>query len=184
MDQFEKYIKDNRPDMDRLEQVPIDQMWNRIRQKKAAKNTTQKNTTVKHQRPPRIWKSIAIAASLLALIGWGLWFFQEPAPTTFSLADISPSLGAKEAQLIQLIHDKETEINFDQINKEEYKEILEDLEFINQSTMETKSDLFKFPDERAVQTLIRNYELKIRILENLNRLIEKNKKYEELEKSI
>ena len=126
---------------------------------------------------------VLVAASLLALIGWGLWFFQENDPQ-FNLAEISPELAKREIQLQQLISQKEKEINFSNIDELQYGDILNDIKIIDQNTKETKSDISKYPDERAIETLIRNYELKIRILENLNRQIQKNKYHEELEKSI
>lgn len=162
--------------MDGVEPVPMEKMWANISQKK--------------EKPPHLkvvkiqmWKRISIAASILALVGWGMWFF-ESTPPPISIADISPELAERELQLTQLISQKEKEINWANIDKETHAEILNDLELINQNAEQTKLDINQFPDEKIIETLIRNYELKIRILENLNREIEKNKYYEELEKSI
>ncbi len=176
MDPLEKIIRENRDKLDELEFVPIEKMWGHIFPDKQKK----RKLKISHSN---IWKTIAIAASLLALVGWGLWFFQEK-DSPFNLADISPELAEREIQLQQLISQKEKELNFSDIDKVRYGDILKDLKIIDQNTEETKYDLSKYPDERAIETLIRNYELKIRILENLNRQIQKNKYHEELEKSI
>ncbi len=159
-----------------MESVPTEKIWKNI--------SPQKNRTrILKNKQSNIWKKLAIAASVLAMVGWGLWFIQEEDPT-FNLADISPEMAERELQLQQLISQKEKEINLNEIDETLYGDILSDLKTIDQNTEETKNDISLFPDERAVETLIRNYELKIRILENLNREIEKRKYHEELEKSI
>lgn len=177
MDFLEKNISEHRKEMDELEFVPTDKMWDNILPE------INKNNNVPTIRRMNIWKITAIAASILALIGWGLWFFHEN-ETGVNLAEISPELAEREVQLQQLISKKEKELNFENIDKILYSDILNDIKTIDQNTEQTKSDISKFPDERAIETLIRNYELKIRILENLNRQIQKNKYHEELEKSI
>ena len=176
MDPLEKHILENREKLDEMEFVPVDKMWESISPEKNNIRKLKNNHS-------NIWKKMAIAASILALIGWGLWFFQER-EQPFNLADISPEFAERELQLQQLISQKEKEINLEKIDEVLYGDILNDLKTIDQNTEETKLDISKFPDNRAIETLIRNYELKIRILENLNRQIQKNKYHEELEKSI
>ncbi|MEO1257693.1 MAG: hypothetical protein AAFZ15_02820 [Bacteroidota bacterium] len=172
MDSLEKHIQENRKQMDELEFVPVDKMWNNIAPEKSIKGELK----IAHSS---IWKKIAIAASLVALLGWGLWFSQKTEPTaTLYLAEIAPDLAEREVELKRLITQKENEINFGNIDTTLYNDILSDLRTIDQNTEETMSDILKIPDERAVETLIRNYELKIRILENLNRQIQKNKNHE------
>ena len=158
--------------MDGLELVPVDEMWGNISPKK---NQGKKLRAVH----PNAWKKLAIAASLLALVGWGLWFFQEAeSVATLDLAEIAPAFAERETELQQLISQKESEINFEEIDTSLYNDILTDLKIIDQNTEDTKSDILKIPGERAIETLIRNYELKIRILENLSHQIQKNNNHE------
>ena len=177
MDFLEQEINDHRSEMDELELVPVDKMWKDISPK-----INKEPNEVKLRRM-NVWKLTAIAASVLALVGWGLWFFQSN-EQKIDLADISPELAEREMQLQRLISQKEKELDFNEIDKVLYGDILNDIKTIDQNTEDTKTDISKFPDDRAIETLIRNYELKIRILENLNREIEKRRYYEELEKSI
>ena len=139
MDNLEKYIKNSRSKLDGLEPVPMEKMWKNISPKKEKEKTIH----LKIIRPNR-WKYISIAASILALIGWGLWFFQSPEPSV-SIADISPELAEEELYLTQLISQKEKEINWTNINKSVHAEILNDLELINQNTEQTKLDITQFP---------------------------------------
>ena len=181
MDFLEKYIHDNRKEMDGLEAVPTDKIWMNIPREKNKKKNGKKRLHHLKINQSNIWKYAAVAASILALVGWGLWFWHPP-QNTISIADISPELAEKEMHLTQLISQKEKEINWENIDKKIHADILNDLKTIEQNTEQTKLDIAQFPDEKIIETLIRNYELKIRILENLNREIEKNKYHEEFEK--
>lgn len=188
MDELEKYIQKNRDNADKVEHVPEDEMWSSISKSVGFKPHTLGNgineNSFSRNKPVLLWKRLSIAAGLLALIGWGLWFFNGN-ETEQSISDAFPELAEKEMYFQRLIADKEKEIGIENIDKETYKEVLDDLKMLNETTKQTKRDIFSFPDnDRAVEILIRNYELKIRILENLNRQIEKQKYHEEYEKSI
>ncbi len=182
MDQLDKYIQENREGLNKVENIPEEKLWNSIshKMKKVDTNLPLPKTTV----PIHIWKRLSIAATILALVGWGLWFF-KPEQRPVLLSDILPELAEKENYFQQLISQKEKEIRLEEIDKLLYQDVFNDLKMLDINVEQTKNDIFTFPEnDRAIETLIRNYELKIRILENLNRQIEKQKYHEELEKSI
>ncbi|MBK8567804.1 MAG: hypothetical protein IPN76_31920 [Saprospiraceae bacterium] len=77
MNQLEKYILEHRDELDRMEAVPEEAMWQRIRAKQVPPPPLSKNGLN--------LKRLSIAGLVLALAGWGLWFFfskMEPATTS------------------------------------------------------------------------------------------------------
>ena len=180
MDKMKKYIQENRREMDEAEFVPRDEMWNAIskRGRIGEGGFYSKNKTI------LLWKRLSIAAGLLALIGWGLWFFNKN-ESPKSLADTFPEIAKKEMNFQQLIAEKEKDIDLKNVDRAIFQDVLNDLDSLDKSMGQTRDDIFLFPEnDRAVETLLRSYELKIRILENLKRQIEKQKYHEEFEKSI
>ena len=177
MDNLEKYLHEKRDEIDRTEAVPEEAMWEAISSKIETAPAVAKRV--------RLWQRLAIAASVAALAGWGILLLKPEPAKPVSIADISPKMAEEEVQLQQLISQKEKEINWEELDKSLFQDIVKDLQAIDENSEQIKSDISSFPDNgRAVETLLRQYELKIRILENLKREIEKNKSYEELEKSI
>ena len=77
MSDLEKYILENRDELDRMEPVPEEAMWQKVRTR-----TTQ-------QKPPAKvgfnWRMLSIAALVLALGGWGLLFFKKKEPALVPL---------------------------------------------------------------------------------------------------
>ncbi len=241
MSDLEKYILENRDELDRMEPVPEEAMWQKIR----ANSTRQKPPV----RTGFNWKWLAIAALVLSVAGWGLLFFKKqaatgernlfrPAPTTpiaaptapvaeqktkpvaeqkeiaptqetvaitekKSIPPVSkrpkskplkpvkkkktapPAFSEEERQLQQLVAQKQREIGLDTLNRATYADLLAELDELEISVEEARSDLDGMPQrERLMETLIRYYELKIRILEQINYEINKQKYHEELEKRI
>lgn len=185
MENFEKYLRDNRDELDRMEAFDSDKMWEGISNSQS-QSQSQSQAPVKRLRP--VWKWVAIAASMTALIGWALYFFQPPAEEqiiVISIDDISPELAQREADLKRLISQKEKEVGLDTLNAETYAEVFKELAELDANSEATIWDMSNgSANERAVETLLRQYELKIRILENLSREIDKKQYHEELEKEI
>ncbi|MCC6725683.1 MAG: hypothetical protein IT258_14335 [Saprospiraceae bacterium] len=231
MSDLEKYLLANRDELDRMEAVPEEALWQKIR----AETATQKP-------PARIgfnWKLLSIAALVLALAGWGLLFFlkdeaeppaplqrpvpkpsqpiaeqkeqpvQEPLVAEQQTATVQtakapvaaqkkpqkrqpkadaapqPELSEDERRLQQLVAQKQQEIGLDTIDRATYASLLKELDELEISVQEARRDLGSGPQrERLMETLIRYYELKIRILEQINYEINKNDYHEALEKRI
>lgn len=235
MSDLEKYILENREELDRMEVVPTEAMWQKVRAK-----------TVQQKPSAKVglnWKMLSIAALVLALAGWGLLFFKKKEPALVPLqapppkvdvpvadkqktpaaqgnATISPEVAEvaqaapkrtppvakrpktkpqtnneaqpqppivteEERQLQMLVAQKQREIGLDTLDRMAYADLLQELDELELTIEQARKDFGGMPqNERLVQTLIRYYELKIRILEQINYEINKQKYHEELEKRI
>lgn len=180
MENFEKYLRENRDKLDRMEEFGHDEMWKGILKKMPNHQSPVTNHPSRFQ-----WKWVAMAASVAALIGWALFIFQPEPEPPFSMADFSPELAEQEAELQKLISQKEMEVGLDTLNPETFAEVFAELAELESNAELTRQDLATgLIKERTLETLIRQYELKIRILENLSREIDKKKYHNELEKEI
>lgn len=90
-----------------------------------------------------------------------------------------------EQRLQQLVAQKQREIGLDSLDRTVYADLLRELDELEISVQEARKDLGDMPQrERLMETLLKYYELKIRILEQINYEINKKKYHEELEKRI
>jgi hypothetical protein len=240
MSDLEKYLLEHRDELDRMEAVPEEAMWQKIRA-----NIVQQKPATKFRFN---WKMLSIAAIVLALAGWGLLVFRksEPAPVLQKVAPpkvqapiakqedrpameppiaqqkdnaqeaetpkvaaaspkgnppiakqpkakrqpkapkaAPPAISEEEGRLQQLVAKKQREIGLDTLDRAAYAELLQELDELEISVAEARRDLGGMPQrERLMETLIRYYELKIRILEQINYEINKRQYHEALEKRI
>ena len=94
-------------------------------------------------------------------------------------------MSAEERKLQQLVVQKQREIGLDTLDRVAYADLLRELDELEISVEEARRDLGDMPQkQRLMETLIRYYELKIRILEQINYEINKQKYHEALEKRI
>jgi hypothetical protein len=243
MNEFEKYILEHRDELDRIEAVPEEAIWRKLKAKATPPPPT---------KPGFNWRLLAIAALLLSVAGWGLWCFggkkadaappalpvqqmpvtkpnvpiaeqktpelpatppiaeqqkmpDEVAETTIApakhkasgrpkpgklaepLTPIAPAAKLSEAEqrLQQLVAQKQREIGLDSLDRAAFADLLQELDELEISVQEARKDLGDMPQrERLMETLLKYYELKIRILEQINYEINKQKYHEELEKRI
>jgi outer membrane biosynthesis protein TonB len=237
MSDLEKYILEHRDELDRMEAVPEEAMWQRIRASHAPPQAPKKAGFN--------WKLLSIAALVLALAGWGLWLFKKGEPTvTLPLQTPPPKLQAPiaeqqkqreeeqapvadqqketpppavaealpkakkrstgkakaqqptaknpppvvsedEQRLQQLVAQKQREIGLDTLDRAAYFDLLRELDELEITVQEARRDLGSGPQrERLMETLIRYYELKIKILEQINYEINKKEYHEAWEKRI
>ncbi len=186
MENLEKYIVGHRDELDSVEALNVEKIWLGVSQQPAV-SSRQSTLCPKDS----LWDGLAVnkkkwvwavAASVLLLIGFGLGYLvgddktEEP---LYSLKDISPQLAEQEAEFIQLISQKEAEIDIQNLEKETFKDIFEELELLDEIHKEFRKDIPQFSqNDQLVSTLIRYYEQKIRILERLSNEIEKHKNHE------
>ncbi|MCU0346952.1 MAG: hypothetical protein MUC59_08405 [Saprospiraceae bacterium] len=244
MSNLEKYILENRDELDRMEAVPEEALWQKIR----AQQSPQKlPVAVPSGKLGFNWKIWSIAALVLALAGWGLWVFWEkqaaapavtpalpskapmstmpvaeqkkaeptaqppvaeqiPLPTQKPTPPIAqakkpskkPSktgpppaavpglaVSAEERKLQQLVSQREREIGLDTLDRMAYADLLRELEVLELTVEQARKDFAGMPqNDRLVNTLIKYYELKIRILEQISNEINKREYHAELEKRI
>lgn len=175
MNNLEDFIKNNQSDFKEVESPSIERMWKGVQDDLKGK----KEPSVFTIRKTHFF---AIAASILLLIGFlsgSLWQRSNSTPTPNSLADLSPELAKKEAEFQKLIAQKEAEIGLNQLGKEAFQDIFEELELLENIHKEYQKDIPSYgQNDQLIETLIKYYEQKIRILERLSKEIEKLKYHE------
>lgn len=189
MDNFEKYINENRGALDDLDAVPMEAMWAKIQGDTAMETNANLELQSKNQqRKIRVLRGwvMGLAASILALVvaGIGLWPSESSSDEVFThfanpLTVVSEDLADTEQEFKRMIHQKEEEINAQNIDKQLFIEIFKELELLEKIHLEYQQDIPEFQEKEAlIQTLTRYYEQKIRILERLSREIEQQNYYQ------
>ncbi|MFT4759330.1 MAG: hypothetical protein ACI9XO_002637 [Paraglaciecola sp.] len=189
MDNFEKYIKDNRSEMDDMEHVPIAGMWAKINgeSEQLVENNLRvvSKVQIRKIRVLRAWV-MGLAASVLVLLVAGVAFWSNSnnggdKMTHFEnpLAAVSAEMAETEQDFKRRIAYKEQEINTQAIDKQLFVEIFEELELLEKINLEYQQDIPEFQEkEQLIQTLTKYYEQKIRILERLSKEIEQQNHYQ------
>ena len=185
MDQLEKYIKDHQTELDQIEAVDANALWERIQQPEATIRSLPASPRSGWQlQVGRNWLMMAAATALL-LIGVSIWMVQpnETNPMTsanLSVEDYYPDIAEEESAFRRTIARKEAELDFHQLNRQQFVDIfneLDELEKIHRRQMQDLPEVFD--NEEWVSTLMRYYEQKLRILERLSREIDKEEQREE-----
>lgn len=235
MSDLEKFIHEHRDELDQVEAVPTEALWQKIK----AGQTPKAPAKAKGLN----WRLLSILGLALVLIGWGIALFRQkevPAtsPSPVAKPAIAPTPLHKEAEkplpteqasplqakpdqtppaiaaqklkshknpttkpkapaalqpvhspeeeaLQQLVALKQKEIGLDTLDKEKYANLLKELDELEITVEQARKDFAGMPEnERLLQTLIRYYELKIRILEQISNEINKRQYHEALEKRI
>lgn len=185
MDQLEKYIRENQSELDRIESVDADALWNRIQQPETPIRKLQPKSGSGWQlQIGRNWQLTAAAAVLL-LIGAFLWMVNPPQTETTNLANLSvedyyPEIAEEELAFRRTIARKEAELGLDKLNRQQFVDIFKELDELEKIHRQQMQDLPEvFDNEEWVSTLMRYYEQKLRILERLSREIDKEQQREE-----
>lgn len=189
MSDFEKYINDNRSEMDDLDNVPIAGMWAKINGKVNAESENHLRVETKTQaRKIRVLRGwvMGLAASILILLvaGIALWPDSSSNKNKMTrldnpLAAVSEELADMEQDFQQMIAYQEKEIESQGIDKQLFIEIFEELKLLDEIHLEYQQDIPEFQEkDQLIQTLTRYYEQKIRILERLSREIEQQNHYQ------
>ena len=177
MDTFEKYLKEQRTELDRIETPRREVIWEGVR--------------AGLQKPPSghgwdlrvgaYWRW-SIAAGVAILVSLSIWFWPDGtnAPGgSEDWAQFYPALAEEEQQFKKLVAEKEAQIQLNELNKSEFSYIFEELQLLEEVQRQMKEDLpLTLSEEELVQILMKYYERKIRILERLSREIEKRKRDE------
>lgn len=180
MTKFESYIINNRSELDSVE-APNDpgKIWERI-QKQTKIEVVPSTSGLKLHK----YVQWAIAASFGLLIGLGLYPLRpqtaaEIAPD-LKVAAIFPEFKAYEEHYSVQIAKKELEIGLNSVDEKEFSEIFSEMELLEQLKQEYIDEAKKVPlNDQLIETLIRFYEKRIRLLERLHKEIEKQKYHDE-----
>ncbi len=182
MNSLEQYLKEQRPRLDQIEEPRREIIWAGIQS--GLKEQKNANAWAIHIGANWRW---SIAASIAILLIAGIWRFSvSEKSTTPRLTQFYPALAEQEAQFQRLIALKETELKVDQLDQDAYHDIFQELRTLDAVYEELKLDMpVSIAEDRLLNTLIKYYERKIRILERLSREIQKRnhdekKQYESL----
>ena len=180
--ELEKYIKENHSEFDQIEGPDNEALlWIQISENLPVK-TKPKVVSIFRNR----YVQLAIAASFGLMIGLSTWLFY-PAnqgnnlqnSNNLFLAQYAPELAEREEGYIRLIAQKESEINFQEINPKDYQDLFRELEALDFLREDYLQDIDQaLGNDQFIQTLIRFYERKINLLERLSFEIRKNNKHE------
>ncbi|MFK8163092.1 MAG: hypothetical protein AB8H12_11570 [Lewinella sp.] len=161
MDEFEDQVRNKREDLDNVEDLSTGELWAGIEERM---------TGQKSGKRIRLYQRWLVAASVLLLCSLGLayagWQDQEAQPTR--LSDLSPELAQQEADFLKTISIKEAALNLDELDHETYASYFEELSLLDSLQTEYQEELPHYgANDRLLNTLIRYYELKIHLLEQL-----------------
>ncbi len=175
MDPFEKHINDHREELDQVEHPEVGLIWQGIQQKMQAPQS-------RKRRIGLYWWVAAAAIILLVIAGISWWSSssveEEEAPT-MQLADISPELARQERQYQQLIAEKEKHLQLASLDQNEFELFFRELEILEELHQEYLKVLpANAYNEKLINTLLQYYELKIRLLEQLENEVSKKHYYE------
>ena len=165
MEEFEKYIHENRDALDRIEKPPVEAIW---------KGVQSELQPAKKRNIPWGW-AVAAALAIVMLVGW--WSRGQQEDTPFRVYD--QELARTERAFQQEIEAKMASLDFSKLDQNEYGELLDQLEELDVMHAQIEKDFRDHPQkEQMARTLIRYYELKIKILERISNAIEKSTNHE------
>lgn len=183
--ELERLIREERAKLDDVEQPRVEKMWKAISRDLASSEDPPAGLSRKTDRGGwqltigRNWRWSIAATIVLAVLFSVFSPFESTHSPSPQLADYYPELADEVRDYQHLIAQKENEIKFSRLNHSEFPSIFEELVLLEKLHQEYLQDLPKFHDnDQLVQTLIKYYEQKIRILERLSLEIEKRQQYE------
>ncbi len=184
MDLFEKRIKEEREALDRIEQVDEAKLWRNI-------NGALHDSA--HKKSYRFLQWYAAAASLLLLVAFGWLMYQQGISdggaavasqglkpnTNVASSVLPPEMLQQEKKYQMAVAKKKAALQLDQISKEDFKDIFTELKVLDEIHQEFRNDLPDLSnDEKIIKVLKKYYERKLRILDHLNKEIEKKSRHE------
>ena len=168
---FEEMMHKQRAGFDNIENVPKDLIWHGIQDNLRRRNTR------------RIYIRLSMAASVIVLVGAFAVFSLNNTNRKNNELAFTPEFSEEENKYYQLANNKMSEINYEDLDKDEYGEIMSELEELDSMYFELKSEIATIPNaEKAIQTAIKFHERRLHILELLEKEIE-NRKKEEINES-
>jgi len=177
-DQFEEFLRKHREELD-VEEPDVNAIWEGVRQQ-----------TGRRRSLPVRWMAAASVALLVgSLIFYGLSSnntIEDPPPIVLSEPTVDdPIFAAEEARMVQLVKDKEANLNLSAVDRQKYHDLFVELNLLEELHEEFKNDLPEFGEkDKLLKTLMKNYERRLQILDRLSNEMERREKEEEREVSL
>lgn len=168
-DPFEEQVNGLRHEMD-TDELDIEASWTGIHHR-----------LPKKQNNRRIWYAAA-SVVLVAAIGWLLIPKEKPKEWIeyrgeITVGSLSPELAKLEEEYQLEISSKWEAIDRSAVDSAELQFILDELELLEELSAEYQNDLQELgPNEKIIQTILKCYERKIQLLDQLTREFSKPKK--------
>ena len=185
MNFLEKKIKEQRGELDEVERVEAGFLWQNIQADLGQDLSVGKGMSKNRGR--RFLQIYAVAASVLLLM-MASWIFSNEKNSRGSKVTETPIANTsqqfvpnfeEEESYRQTVSEKMETLDFENINRTDYKDIFYELELLEQIHQEFQTDLPEMVNkEKAIDVLQKYYNRKIRILERLSKEIEKKSHYE------
>ena len=191
---LEKYLLQNRSELDRVEEVNVEGIWEKLEEQMELSGAASRESGSEERgvnegesfnhRPPSPWHiSIGrnwrwgIAASIALVVGMYFLLPKQQEPTMANVInELLPEIAEQTADYQRLIAQKEGALNLEEVDKKAFKDIFTELQLLEELHKEYLQDLPRYEkNDQLVNTLLRYYERKIKILERLSREIEKKK---------
>lgn len=163
-DRLENFIRDNKKEFDQFD--PPAAVWEKIEQQLDEKRINSSSAGNKKEKVVRLSFLLKIAATIIVVLGVGLWGYQYQERESADLSNIDPQLAKQQIHYASLIEVKRTELK--QIEKEEpqlYSEFSSEIRKMDASYQKLKSDLPGSPNqEETVKAMIRNLQIQTELL--------------------
>jgi len=171
---LDDFIKSNRDELDKVEQPDIEAFWADFQEHKKENR----------RQIPR-WSFVAIAASLLLLIGTFLFYPRTQLEGTMALEELEindPLLAEYKAVLVSTLVSQDSLIKSLEIAEEEHEDIFEQLKQLDEVVARYRADLQEYgPNKKIVKNLLLCAKQRIQLYEILLHEIELKNNYNELD---
>ncbi len=163
-DRLENFIRDNKKEFDQFDAPAA--VWDKIEKQLNEKGINSLSAGGKKEKVVRLSLLLKIAATIIVVLGVGLWGYQYQKKESTDLSNIDPQLAKQQVHYANLIEVKRSELK--QIEKEEpqlYSEFSSEIRKMDASYQKLKSDLPGSPNqEETVKAMIRNLRIQTELL--------------------
>ena len=170
-DDFEKLILEHRSQLDQVEDIPKEAIWQGVLQQK------------RKYAQIRRFKIISIAATILIISGALVWILTNWKPNKFSdetvIAAYMPEWAPQKDKYEKLIDAKKSDLHFASLQARAHPEIFTELKELDRLYNASLEDLTVNENREAIlKILIRYHERQLHLLERLSYEIQKKNEYE------
>ncbi|MEJ7694151.1 MAG: hypothetical protein WKF69_14130, partial [Daejeonella sp.] len=100
-DRLENFIRDNKKEFDQFD--PPADLWNKIEQQLDEKRVSSSSAGSKKEKVVRLSFLLKIAATIIVVLGVGLWGYQYQKRESADLSNIDPQLAKQQVHYASLI---------------------------------------------------------------------------------
>lgn len=163
-DRLENFIRDNRKEFDQFDAPAA--LWDKIEKQLDEQGINTPTLGNKKEKVVRLSILLKMAATIIVVLGIGLWGYQYQQNQSPDLSNIDPQLAKQQIHYANLIEVKRSELK--EIEKEEpqlYSEFSSEIRKMDASYQMLKNGLPGSPNqEETVKAMIRNLQIQTELL--------------------